>query len=178
MAALLLDIGDGATQSEGCARTGDAEASPRVSFASPELLWKALTPRRWTLLRALIGAGPVSIREAARRVRRDVKAVHGDVTALLDAGLLQRAGRGIVFPYDTIHVDFTITGRGMVDLQRYPELRLLAWQRRRDRWISEEDALALYEANWRFVDTGRLEPQETRLLQHLARHHGGGVLNV
>ena len=38
---------------------------------------------RSELLKALCGAGPVSIREAARRVHRDVKAVHGDVTALL-----------------------------------------------------------------------------------------------
>ena len=36
----------------------------------------------------MTGAGAMSIREAARRVERDVKAVHGDVTALLNAGLL------------------------------------------------------------------------------------------
>jgi predicted transcriptional regulator len=44
-------------------------------FATPELLWKALTAKRWELLKVLYGTGPVSIREAARRVGRDVKAV-------------------------------------------------------------------------------------------------------
>ena len=68
------------------ARRGERRA--RISFASPELLWKALTLKRWELLKALCGAGPVSIREAARRVNRDVKGVHGDITALLSAGLL------------------------------------------------------------------------------------------
>ena len=53
-----------------------------------------LTAKRWELLKALCGAGPVSIREAARRAGRDVKAVHGDVTALLDAGILNRTPEG------------------------------------------------------------------------------------
>jgi predicted transcriptional regulator len=60
------------------------------------------------LLRALAGAGAVSIREVARRVSRDVKAVHGDVTALLNAGVLRCADGGIVFPYDAVHVDFML----------------------------------------------------------------------
>lgn len=74
-------------------RTGKPERSARISFASPELLWKVLTAKRWELLKALCGAGPVSIREAARRVDRDVKGVHGDVTALLNAGVLEPRGR-------------------------------------------------------------------------------------
>jgi predicted transcriptional regulator len=51
----------------------------------------------------------VSIREAARRVGRDVKAVHGDVTALLKVGVLERAeGGGIVFPYEAVKVAFLL----------------------------------------------------------------------
>lgn len=42
----------------------------------------------------LFSVGPVSIQEAARRVARDVKGVHGDVTALLAAGLLNRTESG------------------------------------------------------------------------------------
>jgi hypothetical protein len=42
-----------------------------------------------------------SIREAARRVGRNIKAVHSDITALLNAGILDRAtGGGVVFPYE------------------------------------------------------------------------------
>jgi len=81
----------------------------RISFATPELLWKVLTAKRWELLKAMAGQGPLTIRETARRVGRDVKAVHGDVHALLDAGLLDRAdGRRIVFPFDAVRVDFTL----------------------------------------------------------------------
>jgi predicted transcriptional regulator len=86
-----------------------AQKAARISFATPELLWKVLTAKRWELLKALCGAGPVSIREAARRVGRDVKAVHADVTALLNAGILDRAEeRGIVFPYEAIKVEFLL----------------------------------------------------------------------
>ena len=49
------------------------------------------------------------MREAARRVQRDVKAVHGDVHALLNAGLLQKTEKGqILFPFSAVHVDFML----------------------------------------------------------------------
>ena len=90
-------------------KTGKPQKSARISFATPELLWQVLTAKRWQLLKALCGAGPVSIREAARRVDRDVKAVHGDVTALLNAGVLDRAeGGGIVFPFEAVKVEFLL----------------------------------------------------------------------
>ncbi len=44
-----------------------------ISFETPALLFKVLTQKRWELLSALTGAGPVTLREAARRVQRDVK---------------------------------------------------------------------------------------------------------
>jgi len=69
-------------------QAGWPEGEERIAFATPELLWKVLTAKRWELLKVLCGAGPVSIREAARRVGRDVKAVHSDVTALLAVGLI------------------------------------------------------------------------------------------
>jgi predicted transcriptional regulator len=90
-------------------KTGKPEKATRISLASPELLWQVLTAKRWELLKTLCGAGPVSIREAARRAGRDVKAVHGDVTALLKAGVLDRApGGGIVFPYEAVKVEFLL----------------------------------------------------------------------
>ncbi len=91
-------------------RTQDAftgkKQGARISFATPELLFRLMTTKRWELIRALAGAGPLTIREAARRVHRDVKAVHGDVHALLNAGVLRKTGDGLVlFPFDAIRVD-------------------------------------------------------------------------
>jgi predicted transcriptional regulator len=90
-------------------KTGKAEKSARIAFASPELLWQILTAKRWELLKALCGIGALSIGEAARRVGRDFKAVHGDVMALLNAGVLSRAeGGGIIFPYEAVKVEFVL----------------------------------------------------------------------
>ena len=89
--------------------TGKPQKNARISFETPELLWKVLTARRWELLKSLCGVGPVSIREAARRVGRDVKTVHGDVTALLDAGVLDRTASGAIeFPYEAVKVEFLL----------------------------------------------------------------------
>ncbi len=90
-------------------KTGKPQRGARIAFATPELLWKVLSAKRWELLKALCGAGPVSVREAARRVGRDVKAVHGDITALVAAGLLTRTeGRRIEFPFDAVKVEFLL----------------------------------------------------------------------
>ena len=90
------------------ALAGKAQGT-RLSFDSPALLIKVLSGRRWNLLQVMTGAGPMTIREAARRMERDVKGVHADVHTLLAAGLLRKTDDDrIVFPYDAIHVDFTL----------------------------------------------------------------------
>lgn len=90
-------------------KSGKADKCARVSFASPELLWAVLTAKRWEILKAMAGSESMSIREVARRVERDIKAVHTDVHALLAAGVIDRTDDGrVVFPYDAIHVDFTL----------------------------------------------------------------------
>ena len=80
----------------------------RFCFRSVEDFSRTLTPTRWAILDAMTGAGPMSIRELARRIDRDVKGVHTDVQALLNVGMIDREEEGIVFPYDAIHVDFTV----------------------------------------------------------------------
>ena len=112
MSTVVLEVrslADTLAEAARAMKTGRAERDARIGFATPELLWQVLTAKRWELLKALCGAGPMSIREAARRVGRDVKAVHGDVTALLAAGVLSRAADGrIEFPYEAVKVEFML----------------------------------------------------------------------
>lgn len=63
-------------------------------------------------------------------------------------------------------------------LADYPQLKLIAWNRREDDLVDGEEALALYERNWRFVDEAALEHKERRLIECLVRQYGHGVLNV
>ncbi len=111
MNTVTIEVADRATQDArflGAFKTGQPHGASIV-FDSVETLWKVLTPKRWQIVRTLCGAGPVSLREAARRVGRDVKAVHGDVHALLAAGVLEKDdAERIVFPYEAVHVAFTV----------------------------------------------------------------------
>ncbi|MCC7048980.1 MAG: transcriptional regulator [Alphaproteobacteria bacterium] len=88
---------------------GGKRQGARISFHSAELLWRVLNVKRWELLKVMTGQGDMTIREAARRVGRDVKAVHGDVHALLAAGILDKTDDGkILFPFDAVRVEFVL----------------------------------------------------------------------
>lgn len=90
------------------AKSGRAQQST-FSYASPELLFSEISPKRWGLLEAMSGTGESSLRELARRLERDVKSVHRDVHALLDIGLLEKTESGkIMCPFDKVRVDFTL----------------------------------------------------------------------
>ena len=80
-----------------------------ISFPTTEALWKTFTPKRWEVIREMTGAGAIAIRELARRLGRDVRAVHSDVHALLDCGVLDKTSDGkIEFAYDAVYVDFMV----------------------------------------------------------------------
>ena len=85
-------------------RVGDV-----ISFESPEVLFRRITPKRWTVLTALQSSGPQSVRELARQVQRDVKNVHGDVQALIEIGLVERKGTTVRVPFDEIRAAFRLT---------------------------------------------------------------------
>jgi hypothetical protein len=65
-----------------------------------------------------------------------------------------------------------------IQLADYPELRRLAWQRRRVDTLTPQEALALYERNWRHVDRKAMDERERKLVQLLVEALGGGRLLV
>ncbi|WP_179958200.1 helix-turn-helix domain-containing protein [Chitinimonas arctica] len=64
-----------------------------------------------------------------------------------------------------------------LNLEAYPQLKQLAWNRT-TKDIDAEDALSLYERNWRFVDVDALSDKEAKLIDRLKKKFGHGVLNV
>jgi predicted transcriptional regulator len=86
--------------------TGERTA-PFIGVVDERAHWRTLTPLRWDVLKVMAGAGPLPLRELARRVARDVRGVHTDVYSLLTAGLIEREQAGFCFPYDAVHVDFS-----------------------------------------------------------------------
>jgi len=65
-----------------------------------------------------------------------------------------------------------------IRLADYPQLKRLAWQLHGVAMLSPEEALGLYERNWRHVDVASLEPGESTLVNALVQHLGGGRLLV
>ncbi|OIQ80623.1 hypothetical protein GALL_376080 [mine drainage metagenome] len=89
--------------------TADRYLGEFLNFETPALFFGRLTEKRWDIVRTMLGEGEIAVRELARRVGRDVKRVHEDVTALTELGLLERTERGgVVCPYADIHVDMHI----------------------------------------------------------------------
>ena len=111
MAKVTIGVG---TKEQGRERlagafSGRSQGGARLTFASHALMWRVLAPNRLAVLEAMTGAGPLALREIARRVGRDVKGVHTDVHSLLNAGVLIRTESGAFeFPYEAVHVDFTL----------------------------------------------------------------------
>jgi predicted transcriptional regulator len=88
---------------------GKSDIAARYYFQSHEQLHATLTPERWAILHALMGAGSVGVRELARRVNRDVKNVHTDTTMLANCGLIRKSNTGkLEFPYRTVQVQYAM----------------------------------------------------------------------
>jgi predicted transcriptional regulator len=78
-----------------------------LSMVDLPLLLKTLTPARWSLLERLRSEGPLSIYQLAKRLERDYKNVHTDVTALVALGLIEKAQSGEVsVPWDVVRAEF------------------------------------------------------------------------
>ena len=65
-----------------------------------------------------------------------------------------------------------------IRLADYPQLKKLAWQLQGVEDVSPQEALSLYERNWRHVDAATLSMKEIALVHALATALGGGRLLV
>ena len=84
-----------------------------LNFETPAAFFSRLSANRWAMITALQGAGAVGVRELARRLGRDVKRVFEDARALVELGLVERDDQGaLTCPYEDIHVDMHLGGRG------------------------------------------------------------------
>jgi hypothetical protein len=65
----------------------------------------------------------------------------------------------------------------LIEIDAYENLKGLCWNRR-GHYLAPQEAFHLYERNWRFVDTGRMKPEERELIRRLAVRFGNGILHV
>lgn len=84
-------------------------AGEHLSFESPAALFRLLTPARWGVLETLQQAGHCGLRELARLLERDASAVHRDIVALIERGLVEKDEEGKLFvPFGRIHAEIDL----------------------------------------------------------------------
>jgi predicted transcriptional regulator len=81
------------------------EAESHVSFEDWETFFRVLSPTRIALLRYIHAHDVPSVRSLSQAVGRDYRRVHGDVDALLAAGLIERRGTALMTEWDGTGAD-------------------------------------------------------------------------
>ena len=79
-----------------------------LSLESLPAVVKALSPARWELIRNLKEKGETSIYDLAKRLGRDYKNVHTDVTQLVELGLLRKAGSKVGVEWDAVRAELRL----------------------------------------------------------------------
>ncbi len=80
-----------------------------LSFDNLPLMLRTLTPARGVLLQKVIEKRPLSIYEQAKRLGRDYKNVHTDVTQLAAIRLIQREADGrITVPWELLRAELKL----------------------------------------------------------------------
>ena len=66
---------------------------------------EVFTPKRWELVEALKGLGPVTIYALAKHLERHYRNVHKDVAKLTEGMVIEKDDKGRIFvPWDEIDV--------------------------------------------------------------------------
>jgi len=80
-----------------------------LSFEDLPLLLGTLTAARWLLLKSLREKEAASIYELAKRLGRDYKNVHTDVSRLIELGLVEKRPEGnIATAFDIVNARFEL----------------------------------------------------------------------
>jgi hypothetical protein len=111
-------------------------------------------------------------RQRARERAAGLRAVQLNLPPAL-AAKLAVAARARNFP-GTLD---KLLDQAVIRIADYPLLQQIAWSRTGE-YIPAEEALGLYERNWRFVDPPALTQRERALIDELRHRFGGGILHA
>lgn len=85
--------------------SGHVEAADyHLGFESAAQVFAELTPERLRTLETLKREGPQSIYALAKALGRNYSNVHGDVQRLIALGLIERNGKEVTVPFDSVEI--------------------------------------------------------------------------
>lgn len=70
-----------------------------------------------------------------------------------------------------------VSTTSMIPRALYPQLDHICWHISGHDWVTPQEAFALYEANWAYVDVHQLSQTEKELLTALCKTQGGGLFS-
>ena len=103
----------------------------------------------------------------------------GEPTVAIGAWVAVATALGLAFDFlDAKAAAGTAKLPKKIRLREFPQLKQLAWQLQGVDDVTPQDALDLYERNWRHLDRAALSDHEAALIEALSRELGGGRLLV
>lgn len=128
------------------------------------------------------GISATTAAEAAGMSRMTLHRIErGEPSVTVGAWSAAAAALGLRLDLQDPHAADTMATAALPDrihLADYPQLKKLAWQLQGVEDVSPQEALSLYERNWRHVDAATLSMKEIALVHALATALGGGRLLV
>lgn len=130
---------------------------------------------------------PCHLGTTIRRLRVEAKLTQAEVAQragitrqkLID---VEQGKRGVaigtfVAVVDALGLQWELRPR-TVRIADFPQLRRITWNLDPDSDLTEPEALAVYERNWRHVDQDGMSADERKLLERLIDRHGKGLFHV
>ncbi|MEZ5657105.1 MAG: helix-turn-helix transcriptional regulator [Burkholderiaceae bacterium] len=152
--------------------------SPILLDASAERELKSLGELVHTRRKSLRIAAS-SVARAADMSRQTLNRIeHGAPSVTMGAYLNALRALGLhLHVVEDGHSTTSRTRAHEVRLADYPQLEQIAWHRQAGS-LTEGEAFALYERNWRHIDRSSLEPAEREFIARLVKRYGNGVMLV
>jgi transcriptional regulator with XRE-family HTH domain len=153
-------------------------AAPTISATDRELLTRLGQQLRHARRRQKVSA--VAAAEATGMSRVTLHRIEkGEPSVAMGAWMALAGALGL----DLALIDPKATAKGSelparIRLQDYPQLRTLAWQVHPVEELTPQEALQVYERNWRHLDATQLTDAEAALIRALTQAIGGGRLLV
>lgn len=128
---------------------------------------------RLRVRRKELGLSVIATAEAAGMSRITVHRIErGEPSVSMGAWLGVAAALGLDLALVVHGATETVSLPDRILLNEYPQLRALAWQTGSQTELSPEEALHIYERNWRHIDVNGLQPAERSLIRRLSQRFG------